>query len=77
MSNTQSSQTSLSRARFAAQAVTVGAALLLAAVWVWTIARKSTATTDNISQILQAITVLGGVCIGLLHLVHRWTNRAN
>lgn len=70
-------QTSLSRVRLAAQVVTVGSALLLAVVWLWTVVRKSSTTTDSISQVLGAVTVLGGVCMGLLYAFHRWSGRNN
>ncbi len=70
-------QMSLSRVRLAAQIVTAGSAVLLAVVWLWTVVRKSSTTTDSISQVLGAVTVLGGVGMGLLYAFHRWSGRSS
>ena len=70
-------QTSLSRVRLAAQIVTAGSAVLLAVVWLWTVVRNSSTTTDSISQVLGAVTVLGGVCMGLLYAFHCWSGRSS
>ncbi len=62
----------LARIRFLAQVFTIGAATLYSVLWVVTIVGHSTTTTDGVGIVLGAVTVVGGVCMGLLYAFDRW-----
>jgi hypothetical protein len=68
---------STARLRPVAQAVVVGSAALNGVVWLYTLIADPTDTTRTIQQFLGAVTVVGGVCMGLLYVLHRRNSRGS
>jgi hypothetical protein len=64
-------QSNLEMYRNAAQYFTMAAAILYVVVWVATdLMNNKSSTTDSIGSVLIVATMVGGVVMGLLYLVH-------